>query len=78
VVDVLKNAGLDVIGMVSIFTYGFPIAQEAFQTAGLAYKSLTNYEALISLAADKGQVKPEDESILLNWRKDPANWKPVY
>jgi len=78
VVDVLKNAGLDVIGMVSIFTYGFPIAQEAFQTAGLEYKSLTNYEALISLAADKGQVKPEDESILLNWRKDPANWKPVY
>ena len=78
VVDVLKNEGLDVIGMVSIFTYGFPVAQEAFQKARLAYKSLTNYETLISLAADKGQVKPEDESILLNWRKDPANWNPVY
>jgi orotate phosphoribosyltransferase len=78
VVDVLKNAGLDIIGMVSIFTYGFPVAQEAFQSAGLAYKSLTNYETLISLAAEKGQVKPNDESILLNWRKDPANWKPVH
>jgi orotate phosphoribosyltransferase len=78
VVDVLKNEGLDIIGMVSIFTYGFPVAQDAFQSAGLAYKSLTNYETLISLATDKGQVKPEDESILLNWRKDPANWNPVY
>jgi len=78
VVDVLKNAGLDVIGMVSIFTYGFPVAQEAFKLAGLAYKSLTNYETLISLATEKGQVKPNDESILLNWRKDPANWNPVH
>jgi orotate phosphoribosyltransferase len=78
VVHVLKEAGLDVIGMVSIFTYGFPVAKEVFQSAGLAYKSLTNYETLISLARDKGQVKPEDESILLNWRMDPANWNPVY
>ena len=78
VVDVLKNAGLDVIGMVSIFTYGFPVAQDAFKSTGLAYKSLTNYETLISLATEKGQVKPNDESILLNWRKDPANWKPVH
>ena len=78
VVHVLKDAGMDVIGMVSIFTYGFPVAQEVFQSAGLAYKSLTNYETLISLARDKGQIRPEDESILLNWRTDPANWKPVY
>ena len=78
VVDVLRNAGLDIIGMVSIFTYGFPVAQEAFESAGLAYKSLTNYETLISLATEKGQVRPNDESILLNWRKDPANWKPVH
>jgi len=78
VVDVLRNAGLDIIGMVSIFTYGFPVAQEAFESAGLAYKSLTNYETLLSLATEKGQVRPNDESILLNWRKDPANWKPVH
>ena len=77
VVDVLRESGLEVIGMVSIFTYGFDVAQEAFKSAGLAYKSLTNYPALIGLASEKGQVKPEDETILLNWRKDPANWKPV-
>lgn len=77
VVDVLRESGLEVIGMVSIFTYGFDVAHEAFKSAGLAYKSLTNYPALIGLASEKGQVKPEDETILLNWRKDPANWKPV-
>lgn len=78
VVDVLKQSGLEVIGMVSIFTYAFDVAKEAFKSSGIAYKSLTNYETLIKLAAEKGQVRPEDESILLNWRKDPANWNPVY
>jgi len=78
VVDVLRESGLDVIGMVSIFTYAFDVANEAFKSAGITYKSLTNYETLISLAAEKGQVRPEDETILLNWRKDPANWNPVY
>jgi orotate phosphoribosyltransferase len=78
VVDVLRDSGLDVIGMVSIFTYGFDVAEAAFKTAGIAYKSLTNYPTLINLATEKGQVRPEDETILLNWRKDPANWSPVY
>lgn len=78
VVDVLKNAGLDVVGMVSIFTYGFDVAAEAFEKAGLPYKSLTNYENLISLALEKGIVQPAEESVLLNWRRDPANWTGVY
>ena len=77
VVDVLKAGGLEVMGMVSIFTYAFEQAQEAFKSSGLTFKSLTNYEALIGLALEKGQVRPEDETILLNWRKDPANWNPV-
>jgi orotate phosphoribosyltransferase len=78
VVDVLKNAGLDVVGMVSIFTYGFDVAAEAFEKAGLPYKSLTNYENLISLAVEKGMVLPAEETVLLNWRRDPANWQGVY
>jgi orotate phosphoribosyltransferase len=78
VVDVLKKAGLDVVGMVSIFTYGFDVAREAFEKSGIRYHSLTNYQNLISLAVDKGTVSPEQESILLNWRADPANWKGVY
>jgi orotate phosphoribosyltransferase len=75
VVDVLKAAGLKVMGMVSIFTYGFPVAAEAFEKAGVPYMSLTNYTALIELAVEKGIVSPDQQNILMEWRKDPANWK---
>jgi orotate phosphoribosyltransferase len=75
VVDVLKKEGLDVIGMVSIFTYGFPLATEVFTQASLRYESLTNYPELISLALEKGLVSQEQEQVLLSWRDDPANWK---
>jgi len=75
VVDVLKAQGLDVIGMVSIFTYGFPAATEAFTAASLPYQSLTDYPSLIELALKKGIVSPEQEEILLKWRDDPAGWK---
>jgi orotate phosphoribosyltransferase len=77
VVDVLKAAGLDVIGMVSIFTYGFPVATEAFANASLPYYSLTNYPTLIGLALEKGIVQADMEGVLLKWRDDPANWKGV-
>jgi orotate phosphoribosyltransferase len=77
VVDALRAAGLEVSGMVSIFTYGFDAGRLAFEKAGLPYQSLTNYETLISLAVDKGMVTREQEGILLKWREDPANWKGV-
>ena len=78
VVDVLKAEGIEVIGMVSIFTYGFPVATEAFAKASLAYYSLTNYPVLLDLAREKGLVKDQQQEVLLNWREDPANWKGVY
>jgi len=77
VVDVLKNAGVEVVGMVSIFTYDFPVAAEAFKTAGLKYEPLTSYSALIQLAIEKGIVSSNEQEILLKWRNDPANWKGV-
>ena len=76
VVDVLKNAGLEVEGMVSIFNYGFDVAKDAFDSYGLTLHSLTDYESLIDLAIKKGIVSEQDQETLLNWRKDPANWKP--
>jgi orotate phosphoribosyltransferase len=75
VVDVLKQAGLEVIGMVGIFTYGFDVALKAFSDAGVPYKTLTNYQTLIELAVERGTVTPEQQSILLNWRENPAQWK---
>jgi len=77
VVDVLKAEGLNVTGMVSIFTYDFPVASEAFKKAGLDFQSLTNYPVLISLAIEKGIISADQEEILLKWRDDPANWKGV-
>jgi orotate phosphoribosyltransferase len=74
VVDVLKDAGMDVIGMVSIFTYGFPAATTALKNASLTCYSLTDYPTLISLAVEKGQVSVKQEEILLKWSGDPANW----
>lgn len=77
VVDVLRNAGAEITGMVSIFNYGFTVAQQAFSDAGVSFHSLTNYPSLISLAVEKGQVSAETEKLLLDWSADPANWKGV-
>ncbi len=74
VVDVLKNAGLKVEGMVSIFNYGFDEAKNAFEKDGITLKSLTDYESLIELAIAQKSISENDQKELLNWRKDPANW----
>jgi len=77
VVDVLKKSSLEVIGMVSIFNYGFDTAKKSFEQAGVPYQSLTNYETLIRMAIEKKIVSADQEAILLNWKIDPANWKGV-
>jgi orotate phosphoribosyltransferase len=74
VVEVLKAAGLEVMGMVSIFTYGYPVATQNFEKAGVPYVSLTNYGALIELAVEKGIVSADQQDILMEWRKDPSTW----
>lgn len=74
VVDALRNAGLDVAGMVSIFTYDFAVARQAFEAAGVTYYPLTDYPTLIRLAIDNGSVTAEQEAVLLNWKEDPAAW----
>lgn len=76
VVDVLRSAGLEVVGMISIFNYGFSIAEEAFKQAGVPYISLTNYESLIELAVDKGDVDAATQQTLLDWRESPSTWNP--
>ena len=75
VVDVLKESGLNIVGMVSIFNYGFPVATEAFNKASLVYYSLTDYPTLISLAVEQKIISAGQQEILLKWRDDPANWK---
>ncbi|WP_242692100.1 orotate phosphoribosyltransferase [Aridibaculum aurantiacum] len=74
VVDVLKQQGLDVIGMVSIFNYGFDAAVKNMEAAAVPLHSLTNYQTLINTALEKGLVQTQTENLLLQWRQDPANW----
>lgn len=77
VVDVLKNAGLEVEGMVSIFTYGFEEAKKAFEKYNLTLKSLTDYDSLIDLAIEKKAISEGDQKTLLNWREDPGHWNGI-
>ena len=77
VVDILRQAGLKVLGLVSIFNYGFEAGRQAFEKAGVPFISLSNYPVLIRLAVEKKLVGPEEEAVLLKWSEDPANWKGV-
>ena len=77
VVDVLKNEGLEVAGMVSIFTYGFQVAADAFIAAGIIQYSLTNYGTLIELAIEKGIVTKDEQNTLLSWRQSPSTWNNI-
>ena len=74
VVEILREAGLQVIGLVSIFNYGFEAGKQAFEKAGVPYISLSNYPTLISLALEKKLVSADDEAVLLKWSEDPAAW----
>jgi orotate phosphoribosyltransferase len=75
VVEVLRNAGLQVEGMVAIFTYGFPLASHSFAEVGVPLKTLTNYQTLIELAIQKGIVQQNQENILKEWAENPSAWK---
>lgn len=77
VVEVLRAAGLEVTGMISIFNYRFEAGREAFEKAGVALISLTDYPTLLELAQKKGLIGEDQQEILLNWRKDPATWTGV-
>ena len=74
-VEALRQYGVEVIGMVASFTYGFPVAEEAFREAGVNLITLSNYEAVIEEAAKTGYIKEEDKAVLAEWRKSPETWK---
>jgi orotate phosphoribosyltransferase len=73
-VQALRDYGVEVVGMVASFTYGFPVAEEAFREAGVKLLTLSDYEHVVAEAAKTGYIKDEEQPILAKWRKDPANW----
>lgn len=75
VVDVLKAQGLEVIGLASIFSYGFYEADRNFAKAGVQYRSLCDYSTLINIGLQKGEIQSETETLLLQWRSNPSTWQ---
>lgn len=74
VCEVLQKEGIIIEGMVSIFNYGFDHATAAFNEAGIKLHALSNYEALINHAKEKGSIGQEQLNSLLNWRENPSEW----
>lgn len=73
-VEAIRRDGCEVIGMVASYTYGFPVAIEAFKNANVKLVTLTNYEAVLEVALKTGYINDNDIPLLNSWRKDPANW----
>ena len=72
--EAISNFGGDVLGMMAIFTYNFPIAKENFEEAGIELTTLSRYKTLIEVALESGEVKESQVESLNQWRQDPANW----
>lgn len=73
-VEALRAAGCEVLGMVAIFTYGFPTATANFEKAGVRLDTLSDYNTLIELAAEQNYIEPEEMETLREWRRAPDVW----
>ena len=73
VVDALREAGAEVLGIVSIFTYGMKKGLERLAAANVKNVSLTNLDVLSEIAAQEGYIKPEDVSRLIAFRNNPSD-----
>jgi orotate phosphoribosyltransferase len=71
----LRQAGFEVLGMVSIFNYGFDIATRNFYDANTSLISLCDYPSLLKFALDQQYISQDEVISLKAWRVDPANWK---
>lgn len=74
-VEALRAAGVEVLGMVAIFTYGFPNATENFKNANVQLDTLSNYNALVEAALESNYIKSEDLNDLKEWRTAPDKWR---
>jgi len=72
----VRDAGGEVVGMVAIFTYEFPVAAEAFEEAGVKLITISNYSAMIQAAVKTKYIQESDIATLQQWREDPAHWVP--
>ena len=72
-VNALRDAGADVLGVVSIMTYGMQKGIDRMREAGIEWVSLTNFDAVIEVAAEQGYIKAEDVDRLISFRNNPSD-----
>ena len=75
-VEAVRAAGCEVVGMVALFSYGFPVAEENFASANVKLVTLSNYNALLDAALATNYITSDYIATLEQWRQDPANWVP--
>ena len=74
-VEAIRKAGGDVVGMVASYTYGFPVAAQAFKDANVKLVTLTDYEHVVAEALTTGYIQESDTELLNEWRKNPSGWR---
>lgn len=72
--EAVRNYGAEVLGMLAIFTYNFPLAARNFEEAKIELTTLSNYNLLLKLAYDSGEISDKQLKSLNNWRKNPETW----
>ena len=72
-VNALRDAGADVLGVVSIMTYGMQKGIDRMKEAGIEWVSLTNFDAVIEVAAEQGYIKADDVDRLISFRNNPSD-----
>lgn len=73
-INVLKEAGFEVVGALAIFTYGFDIARENFANAEIKLETLTNYNSLLEIAQQEDYISKAEMGVLTEWNTDPKKW----
>lgn len=74
-IEALKSSGLDVKGIVAIFSYGFKVAEDNFQKINCPFTTLTNYDLLIEQALKQNYISKKDMASLKEWKQNPDTWK---
>ncbi len=75
-VEAVRNAGSQVVGMVALFTYGFPVAETNFEEAGVKLLTLSDYNTMLEVALKTNYICEDELETLRRWRNDPATWVP--
>lgn len=74
-VEAIRKDGSEVLGMVAIFTYGLPVAEEKFKNSRVKLTTLCNYEAVLMEALATNYISENDMSTLKEWRENPSVWR---